>query len=453
MTSVLAERPSPVALAHPQRAIAIAAVLGAMAMVVLDAGLSNVALPTIGSALKVAPSQAILVVAAYQAALVMTLLQSAAAGARFGSRNIFALGVALFIAASAMSAFAPAFTWLIAARFVQGIGAAAVMALGVALLRAIVSDARLSAAISWNALTVALATAAAPALGGLILSVAEWRWLYAVNLPLGAGVLLAAIVLPAATQKGGSLDVTSAALNCVMFGSAILGVHALLAAPLRAVSLFAAAVVSGAILVRRELPKTAPLIPLDLLAIGRFRIAVVASVLCFTGQTAGLIALPFYLQHDLRLTPAATGLYMMLWPLGVAASAAVTGRLLDRLSANVLCAAGGGLLALGLATATLLPADNNPQALIAVMIMSGAGFGLFQTPNNRNMFLSAPRNRSAAAGATQGTARLTGQTFGALLVSLLFSALPLSVTPQIAFGIGALFAFAAALVSVSALRK
>src|SRR3546814_5978574 len=98
-------------------------------------------------------------------------------------------GIALFTGASALCTFAPTLDWLVAARFIQGFGAACIMPLSVALLRFTVPHHRLGMAIGWNALTVALSSAAGPTIGALILSGASWHWLFAVNLPLGVALL------------------------------------------------------------------------------------------------------------------------------------------------------------------------------------------------------------------------------------------------------------------------
>lgn len=132
------------------------------------------ALPTLSRSLHVTAASSVLVVTAYQAALVMALLPCAALGESLGYRRVFVSGGALFTVASALCAAAPSLPWLVAARFVQGLGAAAVMALGVALLRAIVPAHKLGVAIGWNALVVALTSAAGPTVGALILSLASW---------------------------------------------------------------------------------------------------------------------------------------------------------------------------------------------------------------------------------------------------------------------------------------
>ena len=176
-------------LRKPRRTVAIACVLAAMVLVVLDASMANVALPTIARALHVTPAMSVWVMTAYQTGLLMFLLPSGALGEKLGYRRVFTLGVALFTAASVLCAISPSLPWLVAARFLQGVGGAAVMALGIALLRLVVPRKMFGAAIGWNAIAVALSSAAGPAIGSVFLSMAEWPWLFAVNVPLGVMVL------------------------------------------------------------------------------------------------------------------------------------------------------------------------------------------------------------------------------------------------------------------------
>jgi DHA2 family multidrug resistance protein-like MFS transporter len=201
------------------------------------------------------------------------------------------------------------------------------------------------------------------------------------------------------------------------------------------------------LLVRRELPQETPLIPLDLLRSRPFGVSVIASVCCFIGQTAGMIALPFHLQHNLHQTPLMTGLLVTPWPLTVALTAPLAGRLADRVSSALLCMAGGAVLALGLAACAAWPVEKGPLPLVPFIMLCGAGFGLFQVPNNREMFLGAPSERSGAAGGAQSTARLTGQTMGAVVMTLLFGIAPIDAALPIGLAIGASLTFIAGLVS------
>ncbi|MCL4782632.1 MAG: MFS transporter [Bryobacterales bacterium] len=427
--------------------LAVASVLAAMVLVVLDAAIANVALPTIARELRVTPAMSVLVITAYQMALVMALFACAALGDSLGHKRVFISGVVVFVGASALCVFSPSLPWLVAARILQGFGGAAVMALGVALLRFTVSPQRLGAAISWNALAVALSSAIGPSIGAAVLSVASWPWLFAVNLPVGMLVLFASRALPHVAGTKRPLDMRSVALNAGAFASLVMGSELLPEHPVRAVALLVFAAILFLVLLRREATKAAPLIPLDLLRGRAFRISVTASVLCFSGVAAAMVALPFYLQHGLGQSAWETGLYMTPWPLTVAIAAPLAERLSNRLSTAWLCATGGVLLAIGLGSAALLPLDGGVAALIPLTMVSGFGFGLFNVPNNRTMFLSAPSDRSGAAGGMQGTARLTGQTAGALTMTLLFTVTSVDAAPRFGLEIAALLTMAAGLVS------
>jgi DHA2 family multidrug resistance protein-like MFS transporter len=439
---------APSGLQGPRRKAAIAAVLAAMVLAVLDAAIANVALPTMARSLQVTPGMAVWIITAYQTALVMGLLPCAALGESLGYRRVFTMGVALFTAASALCALAPSLPWLVAARFLQGLGGAAIMALGIALLRLVVPPRELGAAIGWNALVVALSSAAGPTIGAVLLSGTSWPWLFALNLPLGGLVLLACRALPDLAGTARPLDRFSVALNAAVFASLVVGAEVLVERPVLAASLLAAAAISLAALIRREMPRAAPLIPMDLLRAASFRISVMASVCCFAGVTMGLLALPFYLQHSLGQDTLMTGLYMTPWPLTVAVAAPLSGRLSNRVPTAWLCAAGGTCLALGLAAASLWPLHGSALPLVPLTMLCGLGFGLFQVPNNRNMFLSAPPERAGAAGGMQGTARLAGQTAGGVAMSLLFTLVSAESAPRVGLGIGAVLTLVAGLVSV-----
>ena len=431
-----------------RRRVATAAVLASLVLVVIDSAIANVALPTIAGALQAPPALSIWVVTGYQLALVIALLPCAAIGESLGYRRVFVAGVLLFTAASALCALAPTLPWLIAARFFQGFGGAAIMSLGMALLRFVHPPKRLGAVIGWNALAVALSGAAGPTIGATILSLANWPWLFAVNIPIGVAALIASLGLPSTTGSGRRIDLLSVALNACVFGSLVVGADLATKRPGWAVALLAAAMTALVALVRREAPLKAPLIPLDLLRDRRFRFAAIASVACFAGQTVAAVALPFYLGRQLGQDVMMTGLYMTPWPLAVAFAAPIAGRMADRMPTAWLCAAGGTCLAAGLALAALWPLDHDLRPLVLFMTLSGLGFGFFQTPNNRNLLLSAPRERSGAAGGVQAMARLIGQTSGAVLATLLFTVAAADIAPRIGLALGGTLAFAAGLVSL-----
>ena len=435
-------------LPMPRRAVAAAALLAAIVLAVLDGAIANVALPTISTELGASAAATIWIVTGYQLAVVVSVLPLAALGEAIGYRRVFTGGVALFTAASALCSLSPSLFWLVAARFLQGLGSAAIMSLLAAMLRHTYPQRLLGRAIGWNALMVALSSAAGPTIGATILSVAGWPWLFAVNLPIGALVLIGTRALPRTRGHGRRIDLVSVALNAGFFAPLVIGVDLLGRNSLAAIVILAAAAASLAVLVRREMPLKAPLVPLDLLRISTFRTSVAASVCCFSAQAISLVGLPFYLQHGLGLSPVMTGLYMTPWPLAVAVAAPLSGRAADRLPTAWLCAGGGFCFAAGLALAALWPLERTLVPLVVFTIASGLGFGFFQTPNNRNMLLSAPKERSGATGGMQATARLLGQTAGAVAMSLLFSLAPAALAPRIGLGVGAVLAMLAGLVSL-----
>jgi DHA2 family multidrug resistance protein-like MFS transporter len=178
-----------------------------------------------------------------------------------------------------------------------------------------------------------------------------------------------------------------------------------------------------------------------------FRVSAIASVCCFAGVSAGMVALPFYLQHELGQSALMAGLYLTPWPVTVAILAPIAGHLADRVPTAWLCVAGAACLAVGLAGACLWPLHGHPEPLALFTAVCGLGFGLFNVPNNRNMFLASPRERAGAVGGLQGMARLIGQTSGAVMMTLLFTVTAAGSAPRLGLAIGAVLALSAGLVS------
>lgn len=423
------------------------AVLAAMALVVLDAGLATLALPEIARSLGVTPAASILVASSYQLAVLTGLLPAAQLADRLGPRRLFMAGTVIFSLASASAAFAPSLAALAIARFVQGLGGSAILALGISLLRSILGTERLGSAIAWNAMNVALCAAAGPAIGAIILTYAGWRWLFLASLPLGLLVIIASFALPHVEQRRLSVDLPGILLHaggvCCLFAALHIGA----VRPVAALGLAMASGACFAVLLRRERHRESQLVPMDLLGDRKFRRAVLASICCFTAQSAGLLALPFYVELELSGTSLAAGLVLACWPIAVAISSSFTNRLAQFYGPRLLCGAGASIMAAGLFSAALLPTGSGMAPLAICAMICGAGFSLFQIPNNHSLFLAARAERSAAAGGMQGTARLVGQVTGSLLIAQLFAS-PHDVAPaRLAMAVAALAALVAAIVS------
>ncbi len=411
-------------VAIPQRYWAILTIGIAVTMAVMDTAIANIALPAIARDVQASPSDSIWVVNAYQLAVVISLLPLASLGEIYGFRRIYQAGLVVFTVASLACALSSSLTALTLARVVQGLGAAGIMSVNSALTRFVYPRALLGRGMGINALVSAVASAAGPTIAAGILAVGPWEWLFAINLPLGlVAIAIAWKALPLTPRAGHRFDLPSAIMNALAFGLLITSIDGLAHhQPLPAVILeLFTAVVFGYLLVQRQRSRTAPLLPVDLLRIPIFRLSVATSVCSFTAQMLAFVSLPFYLQGALGRDAVQTGLLMTPWPVMTAIIAPYAGRLADRHSAGVLGGIGLAVFAVGLALLAMLPTAAGSADVAWRMAVCGAGFGLFQSPNNRAIVAAAPRHRSGGAAGMLGTSRLLGQTLGASFAALLFT--------------------------------
>lgn len=394
--------------------------LTGISLAVLDTSIANIALPTIAADLQAKPSQAVWVVNAYNLAVVMLLLPLSALAERIGFRRMFSIGLALFTVASLCGALSSSLWQLTAARVVQGIGAASLMCMFGGLLRNIYPLRMLGRGISLNATTVAIMSVIGPTIGSVILEVAHWRWIFAINLPFCVAVMFGLRYLPEVPRTNVKLDWLSALLCMLTLGIFISGVDVLGQSIQHGLLMIAVATGAAYLLVRRVRHLPAPLVPVDLLRIRPVAFAVAASACTFAAQMASFVSLPFYFQQILGRSYLEIGMLMGAWPVGTAIVAPVAGRMSDRYSAAILSGSGAAAMVVGLATLAFLPLNVSNVWIMVAMCVVGMGFGFFQTPNNRAMLSSAPRQRSGAAGGMQATTRVFGQSFGTALVAVAF---------------------------------
>ncbi|MFJ1300090.1 MFS transporter [Pseudomonadota bacterium AL_CKDN230030165-1A_HGKHYDSX7] len=439
-------------LPTPRRYYAAATVLVGMSLSVLDATIANVALPTIAADLDALPSQAVWVINAYNLAVVMMLLPMSALAERIGFRRMFTFGLVLFTSASLACALSQSLWQLSMARVFQGVGAATLMCMFGGLVRNIYPLRLLGRGISINATTVAVMSVLGPTIGSFILTVAPWRWIFAVNLPFCIAAMFGLRFLPEVPRSSSRLDWIAAVLSMITLGVFISGVDMLGQDPLRGIGLIAIAAVAGFVLVRRVRGQPAPLVPVDLLRIRPVAYAVAASACTFAAQMASYVALPFYFQQVLGRPHLEVGLLMAAWPVGTALVAPFAGRMSDRYSAAVLSGAGAAAMVIGMLWMTVLPISAGNAWIMVGMFIAGCGFGFFQTPNNRAMLSSAPRERSGASGGLQATTRVFGQSFGTALVAIAFS-VSASHGPTVALVLGTICAVLAVAVNMVRIAK
>ncbi|WP_312594731.1 MFS transporter [Brevundimonas sp.] len=442
-------------LPTPRRYWAIVSIGLGITLAVLDGAIANVALPSIARDLQASAAASIWIVNAYQIAIVVALLPLASLGEIVGYRRVSQVGLAVFTLASIACALSDSILTLSLARVLQGFGAAGIMSVNGALVRFTYPQRMLGPAVGINAVIVSMAAAAGPTIASAILSVGEWRWLFALNIPLGVlAVSMAGFTLPHNPLQKRRLNIVGALLSAAAFGFVITGMQALAhgEASIFGFGLTGLGLVAGVLLIRHEKPSKTPLIPLDLLARPMFALSVATSIISFTAQMMAFVALPFFLQGALGLSAVQTGLLMTPWPLGTMFAAPLAGALSDRYSAGMLGAVGLTLFACGLMALSLLTAESSHFDIVWRMALCGAGFGFFQSPNNRAMLSEAPRERAGAAGGALGTARVLGQSMGAVVVAFLLSAAPQTGVRH-GFQLAAIAALFGAVMSGSRIRR
>jgi DHA2 family multidrug resistance protein-like MFS transporter len=440
---------------------AMAAVAIAVAMSVLVTSIANIALPTIAHDLDSTPAASIWVVNAYQLAVTVTLLPFASIGDIYGHRRVYIWGLAVYTAASLICALAPSLPVLVIGRVLQGFGGAGIMSVNGALVRFIYPRAALGRGIGFNALVVAGSSAAGPSVAAAIMSVLSWPWLFALQVPAGVLALwLAHRFLPKTPLAGHSFDPLSAVLNAVTFGLFITALDGIGRGqgPATVLIEFTVSIIVGWFFVHRQYTLAAPMLPVDLFRRPVFALSVATAICAHAAQLIAFIALPFYFQYVSRLSPIEIGVLITPWPAALVIMAPIAGRLADRHSAGLLGGFGLAVMTLGLLLVLFMPEPPTRLDVAWRLAVCGIGFGFFQSPNNRLMIASAPRDRAGAGSGMLSTSRLLGQTTGSALVALVFGlthggADAIALGTKLSIGMAASFAGIAMVLSSLRVRQ
>lgn len=436
----------------PRRYAAIGALCAGTALVILDGGIANVALPSIAKDLRVGSSAVVAVVTVYQLMLVMLLLPFAGLGERIGLKRMYQIGQLIFTVATLLCFFANSLPFLLIVRTAQAIGAAGALAVSSALIRATYPASQLGRGLGINSVIVSSSAAAAPTIGGLVLAVAPWPWVFACAIPFALLSLYLGRALPDTPPRHAHFDVLGAVMCAAMFGLIIGGAETWVHgnSPVVSAAIILTGVLVGWFFVRREREESDPILPLDLLGRPVIALSVIGAYTAFIASMTLLISTPFRLTHEFGWSAAAVGAAIAPWPLTNMIVAPFAGWLSDRIPAGLLGGIGMAISIVALLLLAYLPPDASYWDIAWRMALCGSGFGSFLPPNARLIIGSAPRERAAAAGGLVSTVRLTGQTTGATLVALLLAMEVGSgrVPPLVSVGL----AFVAGVCSLARLR-
>ncbi|MGI4880321.1 MAG: MFS transporter [Janthinobacterium lividum] len=393
------------------------------ALVVIDGGIANVALPTIAHDLGTDASAAVLIVTVYQLVLVMALLPLSAVGERIGLRRLYQGGQVLFALASLLAFFAHSLPFLLVVRMLQALGAGAALSVTSAMLRSLYAPEHLGRGLGLNSVVVSAAAALAPTAGGLILGFAHWPWLFTAAAPLALFSLALGRFLPNPEPRAEPFDFTGALLSAATFGLIIGGLESAVhgGSPVVSAAITGIGVIFAVVLVRNQRRHPRPVFPVDLLARPVVALSALGGFVVFVASMTLLISLPFRLEHSYGFTPQQVGAMIAPWPLTTLFVAPLAGTLSDKYPAGLLGGIGMAVAIAGLLTVAMLPVHPAYIDIAWRLSLCGAGFGLFMSPNARLIVGSSPRERAASAGGLVSTLRLCGQTTGATLVAALLA--------------------------------
>ena len=413
----------------PRSRLVLAVILAGQLMVVLDTTIVNVALPKMQHALKFSSENLSWVLNAYTLAFGGLLLLGARLGDVEGRRRTFVTGIGIFTFGSLLGGLAPTSGFLLAARALQGVGAALAAPSSLALLTTMYSDARerVKALALFSAVSVGGGALGLVA-GGALTQWASWRWVMFVNVPIGVCLfVMGRAVLPETTRTEGRFDLPGAVLSTLGMGSLVYGfVHAVSAGWASPVTIgsFVVGVVLLLAFALNELHAVNPITPLHLLADRGRTSANVARGLLYAGMFGMFFFLTQFLQDVLGYGPLRTGLAFLPMPIALFAGTLLTSKvLIHRIPAKVLMLTGMAVAALGFLAAARLTPGSGYGPVLASLLLFAAGNRLAMVPLTAAALAGvAPENAGAASGLVNVTQQLGGSVGVAILVNIFGSA-------------------------------
>jgi EmrB/QacA subfamily drug resistance transporter len=406
---------------------ALASLSLSMLMPSLDTSIANVGLPSLARAFAASFQEVQWIVLAYLLAITSLIVSAGRLGDIVGRKRLLLLGIGLFTVASLSCGVAPTLRLLIAARAAQGLGAAIMMALTMALIGETVPKARIGSAMGLLGTMSAIGTTLGPSLGGILIAGFGWRMIFLVNVPLGIlSFLLALRTLPA-DRRANSAERPSFDAAGTLLLALTLAAYALAATTgrgsfgLRNLALLSAAAVGFILFAFAQGRVGSPLLRMAMFREPTLSASLAMSMLVSTVMMATLVVGPFYLSRAIGLDAARIGLVMSVGPLVSARAGVLVGRIVDRFGAHRMAVVGLTGMSAGLLALAATAGRFGVAGYVAAIVVVTVDYALFQAANNTSVMTSVRPDQRGVISGMLGLSRHLGLITGASVMGAVFA--------------------------------
>ena len=404
----------------------MAAVAMGIFLATIDGSIVNVALPTLTREFGAEFSIVQWVVLAYLLTVTTLMLSVGRLGDMIGKKPLYATGFVVFTVGSVLCGLSPTIYWLIGFRVLQAIGAAMLMALGMAIVTEAFPRSERGKALGLSGTMVSVGIVVGPVLGGLLIGALSWHWIFYVNLPVGiVGTFMVMRFVPNLKPAGGQrFDLLGAVtlFICLMalLMALTLGQQAGFT-DTTVLALLTGSAVFMVVFVILERTIRDPMIDLNLFRNRLFDINLVTGLITFISMSGTIILMPFYLENVLGYDPQAVGFLLAIVPIAVGITSPISGTLSDRFGTRPITVIGLSLLLLGFLAISTLSTETTGWGYVLRFLPIGIGIGVFQSPNNSAVMGAVPPNRLGVASGLLSVTRTLGQTAGIAALGALWA--------------------------------
>ena len=383
----------------------------------------NLALPSIGEEFGLNAVTLNWIISSYMLTTSMLLLPAGRAGDILGRRKVFTAGLVVFTLSMVLLTFTPGIRWLIGTRILQGIGGAMMFGTNMAILTSVFPPGERGRAMGINVTAVYVGLASGPFLGGLLTRYLGWRSIFAFLIPMG---IISLVLIRTkmkqewAEAKGESFDWAGSVIYGISMAALMYGFSRL--PSVEGWMITGTGLVLMPLFVLREKNAVHPLFDVTLISHNRiFAFSSLAALIHYAATSAIGFFLSLFLQYIRDLGPREAGLVLMSWPLTMALISPAAGKLSDKYNPGVLASTGMGITSAGLIMLCFLNEHTPVAFIVAVLIIMGAGFSLFSSPNSNAIMSSVENRQLGNASGMLGTMRNVGQTLSLAIALMLLA--------------------------------